>query len=166
MNNKKIIWVIAVLVVIIVAVILFTSSDAPVQEPADTTSPNTEEQMAIKELPENVDDLAVSQPDVVLPAPPDEESASDVNIYRIAIVDGVITPEQIVLEQGSPAQIEVSVEGSDYDISIKGLNVYIPLKAGNSTAFDINQTAQKGVYTLTCQDTCGDSESSLSLIIK
>ena len=167
MNNKKITWVIVVLVIIIGVVIILTSSDTSVQEPTDTTSPQTGEQPAVQSLPDNVDELSVSQPDIVLPAPPDEEGAQDINIYQVTVANGAITPQQLVFEKGTPAQIEITVEGADYDVWIQGLNVYIPLSAGDTTAFDINtQTAEPGVYALTCRDTCPEGAESLSLIIK
>gem|GEM_PF-5648742 len=167
MNNKKITWVIVVLVIIIGVVIILTSSDTSVQEPTDTTSPQTGEQPAVQALPDNVDELSLSQPDIVLPAPPDEEGVADVNIYRVSVVDGAITPQQLVFEKGASAQIEIAVEGADYDVWIEGLNIYIPLSAGSTTAFDINtETADAGVYTLTCRDTCPEDAQSLSIVIK
>ena len=167
MNNKKIIWVVVVLVIIIGVVIILTSSDTSLQEPADSSSPQTGDQPAVQALPDNVNELALSQPDVILPAPPDEEGMADVNIYKVAVVNGAITPQRLVFEKGASAQIEISVEGSDYDVWIEGMNIYIPLSAGSTTAFDINTTTvEQGVYTLTCRDTCPQNASNLSLIIK
>lgn len=166
MNNKTILWI-GIGVVIVVALIVLLST-SPTQAPPQSEDPSQTETGAPTDtftpLSEDTENLEFSQPDILLPAPPDEEGVFDIPVYQIAIIDGSPSPQHLVLEQGEPAQIEVSVEGSDYDLEIADLNIYIPLLAGNATAFDLDTSVEKGTYLMTCQS-CEDA-GSLSITIK
>lgn len=150
MNKKTIVIGVVILVLVLLAIVLFSSQstqplskDVAIAPTLETTTPQNIPTKVLKELSTPVETLSSNSKGIQL------------NIYNILVTEKGFSAPELVVKKGTIVQLNmINKTTSPIDVSSQTLGLGLPSIASGTTATISIDASKEGNFEITCDELC------------